>query len=111
MFLYAYGLHIRQGPLLPKLLTGERLARRVLKMKPSALALDGWGFRELRALPVWLLGRLASLVTLVEALGRLSIQLAVSCTAIPLKERPLGPLHAKPLRAPRSYTGNGCGCA
>ena len=53
---------------LPRL-SGAMLHEVVQKKSPTAGSLDGWGWRELKALPVAWFDRLASLFTLVEEEG------------------------------------------
>ena len=60
-------------PLLPEVrfppLTGEMLYDVVQSKSPTAGSLDGWGWREFKALPVAWFGKLASIFTLVEEEG------------------------------------------
>ena len=53
---------------LPRL-TGQMLADVVLRKGVSAGSLDGWGWRELKALPVSWFDELARILTKVEDLG------------------------------------------
>ena len=50
-------------------LSGDMLHEAVQKKKPAAGSLDGWGWREFKALPVAWFDRLASILTLVEVDG------------------------------------------
>ena len=60
-------------PILPEIhlprLTGQMLADVVLRKGVSAGSLDGWGWRELKALPVSWFDELARILTKVEDLG------------------------------------------
>ena len=47
-------------------LSGDMLFEVVQSRKPTAGSLDGWGWREFKALPVAWFDRLASILTLVE---------------------------------------------
>ena len=51
------------------LLSGDMLFDLVQNKKPTAGSLDGWGWREFKALPVAWFDRLASILTLVEEEG------------------------------------------
>ena len=50
-------------------LTGDMLFEIVRSKKPTAGSLDGWGWREFKALPVAWFDKLASIFTLVEDEG------------------------------------------
>ena len=50
-------------------LFGDMLYDAIQKKKPTADSLDGWGWREFKALPVVWFDRLASILTLVEEDG------------------------------------------
>ena len=50
-------------------LTGDMLYETVQKKKPSSGSLDGWGWREFKALPLASFDRLASILSLVEEDG------------------------------------------
>ena len=54
---------------LPPPLSGDMLYEVVQKKKPTAGSLDGWGWREFKALPVAWFDRLASILTLEEEDG------------------------------------------
>ena len=82
---------------LPRL-SGDMLYEVVQKKKPMAGSLDGWGWREFKALPVAWFDKLASLFTLVEEEavwpdGLLDAYIAMFPEAdgdsIPLGQRPL----------------------
>ena len=95
-FLRAYGRHIRRVPMHLQPLTGEKLCRRLRRMKPSALGLDGWSLGDLRALPRGL-HWLAALLRLVEDQGCWPARLAEGYTALVPKDGPPGALNTHPL--------------
>ena len=79
-------------------LSGNMLYDAVQKKKPTAGCLDGWGWREFKALPVVWFDRLASILTLVEEDGiwldgMLDAYIAMSmkgdADSTPLGQRPL----------------------
>ena len=89
-------------PILPEVhlprLTGQMLADVVLRKGVSAGSLDGWGWRELKALPVSWFDELARILTKVEDLvvwpdGLLDAYIAMipktDGDATPLGQRPL----------------------
>ena len=96
-FLRAYGRHIPRVPMHLQPLTGERLCRRLRRMKPSALGLDGWSLGDLRALPRGLLNWLAALLRVVEDHACWPARLAVVYTALMPKDGPPGALNTRPL--------------
>ena len=89
-------------PLLPEIhlprLTGQMLADVVLHKGISAGSLDGWGWRELKALPVSLFDGLARILTKVEDLGVWpDVLLDAYITMIPKTDGNATPLGQRPL--------------
>ena len=78
-------------------LDGPCLHKGLSRMKPSALAQDGWSLADPRSFPDRLLGWLADLLREVERLGKWPTRLAEGYTALITKEGPPGPLNTRPL--------------
>ena len=82
---------------LPRL-TGQMLADVVLRKSATAGGLDGWGWRELKVLPVSWFDEVARILTLVEDTGVWPDSLLDACVAmIPKTDGDATPLGQRPL--------------
>ena len=86
-----YGRQVRRVPMLHKPLTRQYPRKQLRFMHPTALGLNGWSLKDLRSLPLRLLGWLAELLTLVEVTSRWPETLARGYTALIPKLEEEGP--------------------